>query len=271
MATPVVPLAVPAITVGQPAPTTHTLGATSAASQPNRPPTPPTPPPAPTPTTIWLTADDGLTVALAFKQRIATTNPSYAASFGAVKYERPTSSGLKLVVWTVVVDSVVDQIWTLLVPSLISLIDAKKAKLEAKQPPESPENPSYAIQCYILGPDQARATPYVCVVSRAAWFRRAICNLVIKSAQLKPHGFKCVALNGDPGFLTSPATAQSSDKLSYGDPEFLTSPTTNETRRPWISYLVDHGAILKRDEHCALAAFSSSNCFSTSRSNWSGD
>ncbi|KAH6612286.1 hypothetical protein B0J18DRAFT_78089 [Chaetomium sp. MPI-SDFR-AT-0129] len=212
-------IAVPTPLAGHPARIRHTPAEPAPspeASQPaQHPPPAADPPPPTTPATIWDTAHDRLTLALALKQMLATTCPSYAKSFGAVKYERPTSSGARLVVWTVAVNSSVDAIWTTcLVPSLMSLIEANKAKLEAQRPPKSPGNPSYALQCYILGHDETRATPYVCVISLAAWFRKAICGLVVKSMQLKPPGFRCVGLHGDPGFLTSPNMALSSHEMS---------------------------------------------------------
>lgn len=178
-----------------------------AASQTNQPP-PAAPPPASTPQTVLLTADEGLTASFALRLRFAKTDPRYAGSLGVVKYERRTSSGPRLVVWTVAVNSVAHGISACLLESLRSLIDTNKANLEAQRPPRSPGNPSYALQCYFLGPDQNHATPYVCIISPIPWFRKAIRDLVVKSAQLKPHRFKCVGLNGDPLILTAPAIPQ---------------------------------------------------------------
>ncbi|KAI9164009.1 hypothetical protein HJFPF1_05644 [Paramyrothecium foliicola] len=153
--------------------------------------------------TVKLNHDDGLTARLALRQQFAKTNPKYSGSFGAVAFERSTSSGLKLVGWRVT--NLAQQIWLKLEEPLFSLIMEKRPSWERDRPRKPSEGqhggiqaPIYALRCFLLGPDKAHATPHVAILCSVGWFRKAVGAIIAKSGLLLSDGFKCFGLPDKP-------------------------------------------------------------------------
>ncbi|KEZ41458.1 hypothetical protein SAPIO_CDS7599 [Scedosporium apiospermum] len=176
---------------------------------PQAPPSSTIPRVTPAPPAV-LDGDEKPPVSLALRQRFAKTNPKYAHSFGTVAFERSSSSGLRLIGWRAV--DVVQQIWEKLVGSLKSLIGETRDTWEAWRPRcrrgeqrSGSDVPLYVLRCFLLGPDQAHATPHAAILCDTPWFRKAIGSVFIKSGLLLPAGFKCFGLPDRVDLYMAPA------------------------------------------------------------------
>ncbi|KAL2270852.1 hypothetical protein VTJ83DRAFT_223 [Remersonia thermophila] len=194
-------------------------------SLPTQPAMPPSAPP--TPDLQKNPKDFSASLMSRVKLKWNRTYPPYADSFGPVKFEQTSKPGPGLVVWFVAAGSKVDRIWCLLHGSLLSLIHSSQESLESQRPQGTKStHPTYALECYLMGPDQDHATPCICVLSEADWYRKAICVLVKEGARhlLNEHKFRCRGVrNTKPQSCTSPrrlSDAEMKDfRVFFQDPQ----------------------------------------------------
>ncbi|KAJ6442559.1 armadillo-type protein [Purpureocillium lavendulum] len=174
-------------------------------------------------TAVLLSDGDGLSVALALRQRFQKTEPRYASSFGAVAFERSSKSGLKLTGWRVI--ETAQRTWRKLEAPLASLVHEKRGDWErarprlqpAEQQQPGPYMPGYILRCFLLGPDKEHATPHVAIVCGAHWFRKAVGRIFTKSCLLVPDGFRCFGLPDRPElYMASSAAGYASFEARAG-------------------------------------------------------
>lgn len=146
------------------------------------------------------------------------TREEYQNSFGTLS--RTVGPFGLWQVWNVV--NAVNQIWLELEVQIVALLEAKANDICPPRIYEGPKDPSHALRCYMVGLDQAHASPHVAIICSQRWFCTQVRDIVLASGLLRDRGWAgFLKLHGEirqPGG-TSPTS------LTLGQPtRYSTSP-----------------------------------------------
>ncbi|KAH6886201.1 hypothetical protein B0T10DRAFT_78265 [Thelonectria olida] len=136
------------------------------------------------------------------------TNPAYLDCFGDEAHSTESKTFGKITLWRITGELAYTA--TKIQDTLVKLIAEKRAVWQSRRPSEtSPfEEPTYLIQCFLIGVSKAHAAPYVTIVSSVEWFSNCLKGIILKGKILAAYpGWRCFRLPLEPQ-LTAPGRLQ---------------------------------------------------------------
>ena len=83
----------------------------------------------------------------------------------------------------------VNQIWLELEVQIVALLEAKANDIHPPRKYEGPKDPSHALRCYMVGLNQAHASPHVAILCSQKWFCTQVRDIVLTSGLLQERGW----------------------------------------------------------------------------------
>lgn len=113
------------------------------------------------------------------------TKQEYQNSFGT--FSRTVGPFGRWTLWNVI--DTVNQIWSELQIQIVALLEAKASEIHPPRRYRGPKDPSHALRCYMVGLDQAHASPHVAVICGQKWFCTQVRDIVLISGLLQERGW----------------------------------------------------------------------------------
>ena len=121
------------------------------------------------------------------------TRQEYLNSFGSFSHTVGPFGRWKL--WNVV--DRVNQIWSELEVQIVELLQAKASEIRPPRRYRGPKDPCHVLRCYMVGLNQAHASPHVAIFCDQKWLCTQVKAIVLTSGLLQERGWA--------GFLKLPA------------------------------------------------------------------
>ena len=113
------------------------------------------------------------------------TKEDYQNSFGTLA--RTVGPFGRWNLWNV--QDTVNQIWFELEAQIVALLKAKASEIRPPRKYGGPKDPSHALRCYMVGLDQAHASPHVAIICSQKWFCTQVRDIVLASSLLQERGW----------------------------------------------------------------------------------
>ena len=113
------------------------------------------------------------------------TKQEYQNSFGT--FSRNVGPFGRWNLWNVI--GTVNQIWLELQIQIVALLEAKASEIHPPRRYRGPKDPSHALRCYMVGLDQAHASPHAAIICGQKWFCTQVREIVLISGLLQERGW----------------------------------------------------------------------------------
>ena len=109
----------------------------------------------------------------------------YLNSFGS--FSHPVGPPGRWKLWNVV--DKVDQIWSELEVQIVELLQAKASEVRPPRKYRGPKYPCHVLRCYMVGLDQAYASPHVATFCDQQWLCTQVRDIILTSGLLQERGW----------------------------------------------------------------------------------